>query len=254
MTSAPLTIRFAAGALVLAACASPAVKGRDAGSAARDGDVEVRGQGGLFSVCLAPAECQPGLICTCGGVCTIPCRADECGALDAGAMCPATEPITGGCDTSTSGCVRTCATADDCAALGPTAICFDGWCRIPQAVTHVDGGAPSCDARFEPLQAQVEAAVAAADTSCQQDLDCVNISASNRCYGDMCPFTYVNAKAALAIEDLLATLDARCDAIFRAGCALNGGRDGCPQAAPPGCVAGHCGAKVPVLPIDGGLD
>jgi hypothetical protein len=209
----------------------------------------------LFSVCLAPAECKPGFVCTCGGVCTIPCLTDECAALDAGATCSSTEPITDRCDTTIRGCVRTCTTSDDCVALDATATCFDGWCRIPQVVTLVDGGAPSCDARLEPLQTQVEAAVAVADTSCQMDSDCTNVSASNRCYGSGCPLTYVNVSSALAIQRLLATLDGRCDAIFRAGCALSGGRHGCPLIAPPACINGRCGGRVPpVNRPDAGTD
>jgi hypothetical protein len=238
------TVGLAVAALAAAGCRSARGKdgGMDGGAPSRDADVEVRGQGGPFSVCLGPADCKPGLVCTCGAICTIPCHAGGCGVLDAGAVCPTSTPITGACDPQMVGCVRECATSDDCRALGSTAMCLEGWCRIPQVVTLVDGGAPSCDARLAPLETQVEVAVAAADTSCTSDSDCAEVSASNRCLGAGCPMFYVNGTSERVLESLLSTLDVQhCDTILRAGCVLPNTRHGCPLILAPACIEGHCG-------------
>jgi hypothetical protein len=141
--------------------------------------------------------------------------------------------------------VKVCSADADCRPLGPTAACLYQSCRIPQPEALVNGVAPACDDRLKPLQQQVAAAVAAADRSCQQDSDCVNVSASNRCLGGGCPLTYVSKTGGAAIDALLEKLDAQdCDTIFRAGCVLPPGRHGCPTFGAPACVNGACTGRL----------
>jgi hypothetical protein len=84
----------------------------------------------------------------------------------------------------------------------------------------------------------------AADRSCQQDSDCVNVSASNSCYGFGCPLTYVSKAAGAALDALLASLDAQyCDTVLRSGCVLPPGVHGCPEFGFPTCVNGQCGGS-----------
>jgi hypothetical protein len=135
-------------------------------------------------------------------------------------------------------------------------VCLDQWCHIPQAQTLVNGVAPSCDDRLAPLHQQVTAAIAAADRSCQQDSDCVNVTTSNSCFGGGCPLTFVSRAGGASIDALLARLDTQyCDTILRAGCALPPGRHGCPLIAMPACVNGQCAGKFPVpTPPDASAD
>jgi hypothetical protein len=207
----------------------------------------LRGDGGLFSVCLDSSDCAAGYICACGAICTVGCSAasDSCDSLGLGAICPDLVPVTANCHPpGGQGCVVRCSSDVDCVGLASTAACLQGWCKIPQPSTLVDGSAPSCDDRLAPLRTQVESAIAAADRSCAVDADCVNVTASNSCYGTDCPLTYVSKTAGDELDMLLATLDAQfCDAILRSGCALPRAPHGCPGYRSPVCLNGVCSQK-----------
>jgi hypothetical protein len=203
-------------------------------------------RGGLFSVCLSSSECELGLVCACGAICTVRCSAasNPCADLSPGAVCPDLIPLTGDCNPTAAGCVQQCDSDEMCRPLGPTAACLDGWCKIPQPSTIVDGGAPNCDDLMAPLRTQVQSAIASADRSCQVDADCDNVSASNSCYGNSCPLTYVSKAGGAQLTMLLEALDAQyCGALLRSGCVLPEGIHGCPAYRSPVCVNGVCVQK-----------
>jgi hypothetical protein len=207
-----------------------------------------RAPGGVFAPCLSSADCRSDLYCACGGICTVSCTASPgaCAALKVGADCPPGGiPVTDQCTPDNPGCVTTCTSDDACRMVGPTAVCRDGWCKVPASDTLVDGGVPTCDDQLAPLQARIEAAVAAADKSCTRDTDCVEVSASTRCTGSGCPDTFVTDRAGGDLQAALQALDDQyCDAILFSGCATTAGAHSCPLIAAAACVNGTCGSSL----------
>jgi hypothetical protein len=135
-----------------------------------------------------------------------------------------------------------CRSVDLQCELPPPVSCLAGQCTTPSA-------ALSCEERTETAERIVAEAVAAADTSCARDSDCMRVGVATFCTA-RCDLPVVSSTGESQILTALGEVNGGvCANFMRDGCSFTPQPCDPPSGLAPSCEAGHC-ALGPAVPRD----